>query len=432
MRFFALLLSAGSLIFPAGAQAAERTLGLDEALAMARRNNHDLEGARARLVQAQAGVEQAWAALLPQLAGQGKYTHNYKEVALTLPPEFSSGGPIIIQKGEQLDAAATLTMPIIAPAAYPSLTSARRTADSARANFDLSETTVLYQTAQTFFAAAGADELIAARQHAIEVAQKTLSDAKARLEAGTVNRVEVTRAEAALIRAQQSAVEAEAVRDQTYRSLRTLTGAKEPVHVVPPELPQAAPAASVPDALRLRPEIIAADEQIAAADAAAHAAGWRWAPTLSGFGNLRGFNYAGFSGDEYSWAVGLQLDWLLYDGGARDAQRHQAVAQKQEAEARRDLLRDTVGDEVANAEQQLQTRRLALEAAQRQAELSRETLELVRVQHQAGTATQLDLLAAQDALVVAEVGLAQARFDLQLGDLSLARAAGTFPQRSTR
>jgi outer membrane protein TolC len=369
---------------------------------------------------------------LPQHAGQGKYTHNYKEVALTLPPEFSSGGPIIIQKQEQLDAAATLTVPIIAPAAYPSLTSARRTADSARANFDLSETTVLYQTAQTFFAAAGADELMAARQHAIEVAQKTLSDAKARLEAGTVNRVEVTRAEAALIRARQSLVDAEALRDQTYRALRTLIGAKEPMRVAPPELPQAAPAASVSDALRLRPEIIAADQQIAAYDAAARAAGWRWAPTVSGFGNLRGFNYAGFSGDEYSWAVGVQLDWLLYDGGARDAQRHQAAAQKHEAEARRDLLRDTVGDEMANAEQQLVTRRLALEAAQRQLELSRETLDLVRVQHQAGTATQLDLLAAQDALVVAEVGLAQARFDLQLGDLSLARAAGTFPQRSSR
>src|SRR5262252_8484196 len=251
MRFFVLFLSAGSLIFPIGAaRAAERPLGLDEALAMARRNNHDLEGARARLVQAQAGVEQAWVALLPQLSGQGKYTHNYKEVALTLPPEFSSGGPIIIQKQEQLDAAATLTIPIIAPAAYPGLTSARRTADSTSANFDLSETTVLYQTAQTFFAAAGADEVIAARQHAIEVAQKTLSDAKARLEAGTVNRVEVTRAEAALIRARQSAVEAEALRDQTYRALRTLIGAKEPVRVAPPELPQAVPPASVPEALR--------------------------------------------------------------------------------------------------------------------------------------------------------------------------------------
>jgi outer membrane protein TolC len=402
---------------------------------MARKNNRELAGARARLEQAEAGVEQARAALLPQLAGQGRYTHNYKGVAFNLPAGFGTGGPIVIQKEEQLDVQATLTVPLVAPAMYPSLSSARHMADSAKATFDVSETTILYQTAQTFFAAAGADELLAARQHAVEVAQKTLSDARARLEAGTVNRVEVTRAQAALVRARQAVVDAEALRDQTYRALGTLIGAKEPLRVSPAELPAAAPrapSASLPEALHLRPEIVATEQQILAADAAAHAAGWRWAPTLSGFGNVRGFNYTGFSGDQYAWAVGLQLDWQLYDGGARDAQRYQAAAQRREAESRLDLLRETVGDEIANASQQLATRHLALEAAEQQLDLARETLELVRVQHEAGTATQLDLLTAQDALVAAEVGRAQGRFDVQLADLALARAAGTFPQRSLR
>jgi outer membrane protein TolC len=51
----------------------------------------------------------------------------------------------------------------------------------------------------------------------------------------------------------------------------------------------------------------------------------------------------------------------------------------------------------------------------------------VQVQHDAGTATQLDLLQAQDNLVAAEVALAQARFDLSLGALSLERLSGAFP-----
>ena len=34
-----------------------------------------------------------------------------------------------------------------------------------------------------------------------------------------------------------------------------------------------------------------------AEQASESAAAWRWAPTLSGFGNARAFNYAGFSGD---------------------------------------------------------------------------------------------------------------------------------------
>jgi outer membrane protein TolC len=112
----------------------------------------------------------------------------------------------------------------------------------------------------------------------------------------------------------------------------------------------------------------------------------------------------------------------------RTAQRHLAIAQQRENEARIDLLRDTISDEVKNASRALATKRRALDASTRSAELSREALRLVRVQYESGKATQLDLLQAQDSLVAANVGLAQARFALSLADLQLKRAAGTFPK----
>ena len=71
-----------------------------------------------------------------------------------------------------------------------------------------------------------------------------------------------------------------------------------------------------------------------------------------------------------------------------------------------------------NADRALTTKRRALDTARRSVQLSKETLDLVQAQHDAGTATQLDLLQAQDNLVAAEVALAQARFDLALGGLS--------------
>src|SRR3954452_17734294 len=78
--------SAAISITPATARA-ERTLALDEALAIAHRNNRDLRAARARIAQAHAGVLTAWSALLPIATAQGKYTHNYREVTLdfTIP-----------------------------------------------------------------------------------------------------------------------------------------------------------------------------------------------------------------------------------------------------------------------------------------------------------------------------------------------------------
>jgi outer membrane protein TolC len=182
-------------------------------------------------------------------------------------------------------------------------------------------------------------------------------------------------------------------------------------------------------ALRLRPEFRALELSAQSADAQGRANAWRWAPTLSAFGNLRAFNYDNFAVERHSWAIGAQLDWVLYDGGARDAQRHLANAQAEEAAAQSSVLRDTIGDDLANGRDLLDTKRHAQEAAERSVALARETLALVRTQYEAGSAAQIDLLQAQDGLVSAEESLAQAHFEVSLADLTLRRAAGTFSGR---
>src|SRR5262249_30333377 len=245
------------------------------------------------------------------------------------------------------------TVPLIVPYAYFNLSAANRASDAAAATYDSSDATILLQAANSFYALAGTEELLTARHHAVEVARKTTDDAQARLDSGVANRGEVERAQVALLRAQQSEVEAADLRNQARRALATLLDLREPFRVDPGRGPNEI---STPvdvlarDALRIRPEVISLERTIASLDAQAKAAGWRWAPSLSGFGNYRVFNYSGFSGDRYAWAIGLQLDWLLYDGGARDSQRHLATAQRRESEARLALLRDTVVDEIANAQ----------------------------------------------------------------------------------
>ena len=90
------------------------------------------------------------------------------------------------------------------PSAYPALSAAKSNESAGRANIAVTDAQVLFSTAQAYYACAGADELVDARRHAVVVAQKALDNAQARLEAGVVNRVEVTRAELQLVRAQQA------------------------------------------------------------------------------------------------------------------------------------------------------------------------------------------------------------------------------------
>ena len=189
------------------------------------------------------------------------------------------------------------------------------------------------------------------------------------------------------------------------------------------------PDAVLANALHLRPEFRALEASVKAEEAEQRSHAWRWAPSLSGFGLARVFNYDNFARKSYAWAIGLQLDWVLYDGGVRDTQRHMAAAQALEAAARAEVLRESIRDDLANGRSQIDTKRQAQETAERSVSLARETLELVRTQYEAGTATQVDLLQAQDNLVGAEEGLAHAHFDVAVADLTLRRAAGTLPGR---
>ena len=86
---------------------------------------------------------------------------------------------------------------------------------------------------------------------------------------------------------------------------------------------------------------------------------------------------------------------MIFDGGNRDAQRHLAKAQMDEALARVEVLKDSVRDDLINQRRLVDTKRQGVFAAVRAVELAKETIELVRTQYEAGTVTQVNLLKAR-------------------------------------
>ncbi|HEY5453679.1 MAG TPA: TolC family protein [Polyangia bacterium] len=443
-----LILAVAALVAAASPRAtfaqAERVLTLEQALEMGKKRNKNMAVDRARLAQVQTTLSSAWALLLPTIAAQGRYTRNYHEFNFGGAGIFDEfGNPVrdmaglqvhspslLIQPVNQLDAVVSFNAPLIVPAAYPGLKSVKANIAAAEANYDLSETNVLYAIANAFYAAAISDEVLVARKSSIDVARATLDNAKTRLAAGTVTKVDVDRAELALLRNQQLEREAAQGRAQSYRGLATLIQIDGPFRVKAPETLGAPPAEQpLENVLQLRPEFRSLELTARAADLQAKTDAWKWSPSISAFGNARRFNYDNFHRDHYSWAVGLQLDWVIFDGGNRDAQRHLANAQMDEALARTEVLKDSIRDDLANQRGLVDTKRQGVFAAMRAVELAKETIDLVRTQYEAGTVTQVDLLGAQDSLVNAEEALAQLRFDLAVADLTLRKTTGTFPPR---
>jgi outer membrane protein TolC len=341
----------------------------------------------------------------------------------------SANPQIVIQPRLQLDANIVANVPLLVPAAYPALQGAKLAYRAQERQLDVTMAQVLQSVATAFFAAAGAEELVAARTNTIEVAQKTVDNARVRLQAGVVNKVEVTRAELALIQAKQRLLESQDNRASAYRMLATMI--RQPAgsfKVVPPPEPSTEMGAEdqlVDQALKSRPELLSLDLSSRAASSQVTSSWLRYSPNISLFGNIRLTNATGFAGRSDSYSFGAQLDWQVFDGFARDAQRHQFEAQRRDVELRLEQLRDSISDEVINARRNVITKRQGLVTAQRALQMAQETLNLVRLQYEAGTATQLDLLTSQDQMDLAAVGLAQARFDLSLSLIQLRRLIGS-------
>ena len=410
---------------PTARSSAVHELTLEKALALAKKGNRSLAVERARLAQAETAVEQAWNVLFPTLSAQGKYTRNNR--GFSFP---TTAGIIDIQKVDQLDVGASLSTLLFAPAAYPGLNAAKAGAEGAAEGLRSAEDQTLFGVAQAFLTAAITDEVMTVRDSSISVSKATLDIARTRFAAGAVTKVDVDRAEIAVLRAVQAKREAELARRESYRSLATLIGFNEPFEVVPPSIPaEPLPGDDLSLVLKLRPEFRALQASQREADSSRAAYAWRWAPSISGFANARWFNYQNFAGEHHAWAAGASLDWVLFDGGVRDSQRHLQAARLAEATARAAVLEDTIRDDLANGKDSLATKIEAQRTAERSVVLARETLELTRTQYEAGTATQIDLLTAQDALVSAEDAVARAHFDVAAAHLVLRRAAGTFPPR---
>jgi outer membrane protein TolC len=414
-------------------QPAIRELTLDQVLALAQKENTQLGVERARFAQAQTNLEMAWSVLFPTVTAQGKFTRNNREFKFPVSTSSQTGqaGPpefLTIQPTNQWDGSVTIAAPILAPAAYPAIEAVRSGVGSSEAEFVASKTAILFGVAEAFYAAAIADEMAAARQSSIDVAKATLRNAQTRFEAGTVTKVDVARAELAVLRVEQLAREARFGTEQAYRALTTLIHAQAAFKVRPsPDPPVNRSSPDLHSALQLRPEFRTLELALKSTQARRRAYAWRWAPTLSAFGNARIFNYDNFAREHRAWAVGATLDWVLYDGGNRDVERHRTLAQERELTARATGLRDAIRDELADTRGRLETKQHAHDTAERAVVLATETLDLVRTQYEAGNTAQVDLLQAQDGLTLAKEDLARAHYEMAIADLALRRAAGTFP-----
>ena len=212
-----------------------------------------------------------------------------------------------------------------------------------------------------------------------------------------------------------------------------LTWPTAPVTTAPPSL-----VALVQTARGKRPELAQLDKQVEAAEANITGAQMSRRPVLSATARSSwspGGSYAedpsamAFAStwdlNHPSWSVGLNLSWLIYDGGRQKADVRVARANRESALAQRDALLLSLTTQLDANRAQIEANQASIIASTEAVDAARAQLRLAEARYANGLGSQIELADAQFAVTSAEGTLIQAEWQLATAWASLRRAVGT-------
>jgi len=411
-------------------------LTLDAALAELERQNLTLTQARSRAEEAGAGVDQARAALLPSLSASASYTRNSDDARvaigdllslLPLPPGTPLPKPITIQPLEQLAVGGALRVPLVVPSAWFDVRAARSAARAADAQADAVRLQLRAGFAQAAHGARAAEEVVVASERALEIAAEHARSADRRVKAGVAAPLDALRGRTEQVRRESDLARARAELGRARLALAILLGREGPVRIALPDAPAAQPPGDAPlvaEAVGRRPKLRAQAAQVAASEEQVRATWARLAPQLSATGSAFASDVPYPTGEKEGWRATLDLTWPIFDGGLRESRRRQARAQLASARAGAEAQRLAVVQEVTDGARDLAVARERLRLAQTQRGLAADAAESARRSFEAGVASSLDVIDANDRLYQADVGLADGRARLAQAAIGLERALG--------
>jgi outer membrane protein len=431
----------------AGSAGAVSAADLMRAFELARQGDPQLAAAEARAAAARAGVTQARAALLPQIAAQASLTEQQGDsTSVGTQPDPANPGQVLFGRSTGSSDVRTrsvgvnLSQSIYDHADYRRLAAARAQAAAAEADRLAAEQALGVRVATAYFDVLTAIEALASASAQEAAARRQLEQAETRLEVGLAPITDVHEARASFDGARANAIAAGTRLDDAREALAEITG--QPLSGLRGLRPDFQPRledaegleAWVERALAGNPALQSAELRLDAAGAGVEAARAAHYPTLSlGAGwndsttwGTRGSGNFNFPADGQSdgHSIGLTLNVPIFTGFATRAGVQRAVADRELAAEQLEQQRRGVVRQTRNAYRSLAAGAAEVEARRLAVVSARAALEAGEAGLEVGTRTVVDVLLAQQALFAAQTQFAQARHAFLVNQLALKQAAG--------
>lgn len=285
--------------------------------------------------------------------------------------------------------------------------------------------------AEAFFQIRGQDQLQRILDETVQADDEVLKLAEARYEAGTDTQVSVEEARETLESARASATNVAITRNQYEHAIATLLGKTatdfsmpvRPFTAEPPAIPTGTPS----QLLERRPDIAAAERQMAQANAVIGIGYAAYFPsiTLSASGGFASSAISKlFNASSRVWSIGPSLSETVFDAGLRRATIEQYIATYNADVAN---YRQTVLTAFQQVEDYLSaTRLLWQEIRQQQAavDAAQKAYDLEKGRYETGIDPYLELLTTQTTLLAAQQTLLGLQVQQMTSAVSLVQALG--------
>jgi len=396
------------------------TLSMERAVELALKQNPTAREARASAQAAVGRVEQARLTLHPTVSVAGTLGANSTLAhPCTSDPTMTCGGFFSVAETTGLSASAKWTIWDFG-LTRANIAAAQANAEAAAAGIGTSSLDIRNNVEIAYLEALARGRLVLVAQATVKSEEGHLDQAKRFVAAQAHDPIEVQQAASRAANARSALAQAQSNEAVALANLRAAIGwldpsrspAVDPRWPVPTDQEPPDLAALVQTARKYRPEIAAADKQIAASDASLTAAHYERRPSLAASASAL---YSPSSNDwnpQPSWTAGVTLSWLLWDGGRSRADVHVAQANLESATASRDALLVNLTSTLEAARAQIVANRANVQASNEAVTAAQAELKLAEARYAQGLGSQIELADAQTAVTTAQGNLVQAEWQL--------------------
>lgn len=400
-------------------------LDLEYALAFALDNNFSIRQAKERIRQQQGVLVEVRSSQIPNVDASGGYQRNADEISTNGRDHAWSFG---ITARQLIYAGGGVAA---------SVRSQQLALDAATLEFQAVINDALLDVRVRFYTVLVNREKIKVQEQNVELLKRQLQDVKNRFDAGTVSNFEVLRAEVALANAQPALITARNDYRLAIETLRQALGYVTANDANVARIPEFMGTlefkptnfelrTALLEAKKQRPDLQRLEKLEAAAGEGVTIRRAAYYPNVSLFGGYD-WRLAPVSSSKSSldgWTVGVQSQWNIFDGRATAGRVAQARSLLEQARLGLAEAQLSVDIDVRRAISLFQQSSELAEASKRVVEQAEESVRLANARFSAGTATQLDVLQAQNELTTARLNQLQAYYSYNVSVASARRAIG--------